>query len=131
MVTIYCFEWLFFIHISIAFCFASGDELLQILSQQDMEASSPTAGAFLGNALEEEDTQQGSSDLPEQATAAEAEERTAAASKHLVGTADGMPTDGRDKELQEALAAETEHKVSLPSMSCCAQICTCNFQTPS
>ena len=91
--------------------FASGDELLQILSQQDMEASSPTAGAFLGNALKEEDIQQGFSDLPEKATNADAEERTAAASKHLVGIADGMPTDGRDEELQEALAAETEHKV--------------------
>ena len=35
----------------------------------------------------------------------------AAAATHMVGEADGAPTDGKDEELQDALAAETEHKV--------------------
>ena len=59
-----------------------GGELLQILSQQDQ-------------AVDDEDV----------------EEPIAAAAAHVVGEADGAPTDGKDEELQEALAAETEHKV--------------------
>jgi len=61
-----------------------GGELLQILSQQDQ-------------AVTDEDV----------------EEPVAGAAAHLVGAADGAPTDGRDEELQDALAAETQHKVSL------------------
>ena len=61
-----------------------GGELLQILSQQDQ-------------AMTDEDV----------------EEAVADAAAHLVGEADGTPTNGRDEELQDALAAETQHKVSL------------------
>ena len=59
-----------------------GGELLQILSQQDQ-------------AVDDED----------------AEEPMATVATHVVGEADGAPTDGKDEELQDALAAETEHKV--------------------
>ena len=60
-----------------------GGELLQILSQQDQVVDN----------------------------AEDAEEPVAAAAAHMVGEADGAPTDGKDEELQGALAAETEHKV--------------------
>ncbi|KAL0030048.1 hypothetical protein WJX79_003167 [Trebouxia sp. C0005] len=58
-----------------------GGELLQILSQQDQ-------------AMTDEGV----------------EEPVADAAAHLVGEADGAPTDGRDEELRDALAAETQHK---------------------
>ncbi|KAL0047867.1 hypothetical protein WJX82_001975 [Trebouxia sp. C0006] len=58
-----------------------GGELLQILSQQDQAVTDEDVG-----------------------------EPVAGAAAHLVGEADGTPTDGRDAELQDALAAETQHK---------------------
>ncbi|KAL0027199.1 hypothetical protein WJX77_002651 [Trebouxia sp. C0004] len=58
-----------------------GGELLRILSQQDQ-------------AMTDKDV----------------EEPVADAAAHLVGEADGAPTDGRDEELQDALAAETQQK---------------------
>lgn len=61
-----------------------GGELLQILSQQDQAVTDEDVGGPV-----------------------------AGAAAHLVGEADGAPTDGRDEELQDALAAETQHKVSL------------------
>lgn len=47
--------------------------------------------------------------LPDEAVPAE--EPVAQANVHLVGRADGTPTEGQDPEVQHALAAETEHKV--------------------
>ncbi len=61
-----------------------GGELLQILSQQDQAVTDEDVG-----------------------------EPVAGAAAHLVGEADGAPTDGRDAELQDALAAETQHKVTV------------------
>ena len=91
----------------------AGQDLLQILSQQDLEASEPVPGAGLEEALPSmPEDQQGSSNLPQQARAeAEVQEPLAVAAAHLVGEADGAPTDGQDDELQDALAAETEHMV--------------------
>ena len=62
-----------------------GGELLQILSQQDQAVTDEDVG-----------------------------EPVAGAAAHLVVEADGAPTDGRDEELQGALAAETQHKVRYP-----------------
>lgn len=52
------------------------------------------------------------SGLPDQGPAEEdVQEPVAAAASHLVGEADGAPTDGQDEELRKALAAETQHMV--------------------
>lgn len=52
--------------------------------------------------------------LPDQAPAEEdVQEPVAAAAAHLVGEADGAPTDGQDEKLRNALAAETEHMVCM------------------
>lgn len=56
------------------------------------------------------------------------EEPVADAAAHLVGEADGAPTDGRDEELRDALAAETQHKVGLRYLSRCSKAhlhCAC------
>lgn len=47
-----------------------------------------------------------------------AEEGVAQADAHLVGSADGAPTEGQDVELQDALAAETQGKVSRLLLFC-------------
>jgi len=78
-----------------------GGELLQILSQQDQAT-----------------------------TGEEVEEPVVGAAAHLIGEADGAPTDGRDEELQDALAAETQHKVGLdtclgaPRHTCIVTVCS-------
>lgn len=46
------------------------------------------------------------------ADSASAQEPVAQAAVHLVGLADGTPTEGQDAELQDALAAETKNKVA-------------------
>lgn len=80
----------------------AGGELLQILSQQDQETSSP------------EEDQPGTSSLAGQTPDDEdVQEPIAGAAAHTVGEADGAPTDGRDEELHSTLAAETEHKVCI------------------
>ena len=91
----------------------SGQDLLRILSQQDQQASGPMTGASPGDALPlVPDNGPGVSGLPDQAPADEdVQEPVAAAATHLVGKADGAPTDGQDEELRNALAAETEHMV--------------------
>lgn len=90
-----------------------GQDLLQILSQQDQQASGPATGAGPGEALPPmPEDRQGSSAMPDQAQAeAEVQEPVAVAAAHLVGDADGAPTDGQDTELHDALAAETGHMV--------------------
>ena len=70
-------------------------------------------GASPGDALPPaSNNRPGLSGLPDQGPAEEdVQEPVAAAAAHVVGEADGAPTDGQDEELREALAAETEHKV--------------------
>ena len=91
----------------------SGQDLLRILNQQDQQASGPVTGASPSDALPPvADDGPGLSGLPDQAPAEQdGQEPEAAAAAHLVGEADGAPTDGQDKELRDALAAETEHMV--------------------
>ena len=91
----------------------SGQDLLRILSQQDQQTSGRMTGASPGDALPPvPDNGPGGSGLPDQAPAEEdIQEPVAAAAAHLVGEADGAPTDGQDEELRSALAAETEHMV--------------------
>lgn len=91
----------------------SGQDLLQILSQQDQRASGPASQAGPGEALHlTPEDGQGSSELPDQTHDEEDDqEHVAAAAAHLVGKADGTPTNCQDEELRDALAAETEHMV--------------------
>lgn len=86
-----------------------GQELLQIISQQDQQASEPATPSDAAQTAHDSSSLSG---LPDQAQAeGEVQESLAPTGAHLVGEADGAPTDGQDEELRDALAAETQHMV--------------------
>ena len=89
-----------------------GQELLQIITQQDRQASDPASPSDAAQGVPITHDRPGLSGLPDQAQAeGEVQESEAPAPAHLVGEADGTPTDGRDEELRDSLAAETQHMV--------------------
>lgn len=89
-----------------------GQELLQIISQQDQQASEPSSPHDAAQMSPNTHARSGLSGLPDQAQAEEeVQESVADTAAHWVGSADGVRTDGQDEELRNALAAETEHRV--------------------
>ena len=87
---------------------------MAILNQQNQEAQEDEEAdeeESLTNEATEAEEAPVKRHLPDDAVPAE--EPVAQADVHLVGRADGAPTEGQDPEVQHALAAETERKVCL------------------
>ena len=94
--------------------FHPGGDLLTILHQQNQQAAEDDQDDLDDDSLLEQGLEQqpepSRQALPDEA--ARSDEPVAQAEAHLVGKADGVPTQGQDAELRDALAAETESKVT-------------------
>ena len=93
--------------------------MLAILHQQNQAMEEDQEGSEDGSLPDqdaEEEPEPSQRGLPDEAVPAD--EPVAQAEVHLVGKADGAPTEGQDPGLQNALAAETKDKVTTAVSGC-------------